>query len=246
VEHVESALSKAEKAVWSTAYVNDLPDSAFLIVESGGKKDDEGKTVPRSLRHFPVRDDSGELDLPHLRNAIARIPQSKVPDFSADDKARLQERARRMLEEAKEQEKADDGLVKLFKTSEERYVLGIVLEPTDGEDGTERTPDSQGDIYSKEEVRQAAHRFMEEFRNVGLMHRTLVNGRVKILESFVVPEGTGGFELTDPDGKKQLVKEGTWLLGLRIADDKLWEQVKSGALSGLSIGGSARRVTAQA
>jgi site-specific DNA-adenine methylase len=139
-------------------------------------------------------------------------------------------------------EKAGAGRITLFKTDEERYVLGVVLEPTDGKDGAELKPDSQKDIYSKSEVRQAAHRFMEEFRNVGLMHRTLVNGRVKILESFVVPEGTGGFKLTDPDGVVQKVQEGTWLLGLRIADDALWEQVKSGALGGLSIGGSARRV----
>lgn len=139
-------------------------------------------------------------------------------------------------------EKAGAQQITIFKTEEERYVLGVVLEPTDGKDGAELKPDSQKDIYSKAEVRQAAHRFMEEFRNVGLMHRTLVNGRVKILESFVVPEGTGGFKLTDPEGVVQKVQEGTWLLGLRIADDELWEQVKSGALGGLSIGGSARRV----
>jgi hypothetical protein len=43
------------------------------------------------------------------------------------------------------------------------YVLGIVLEP-------ERV-DAQQDIYSAAEVREAAHRFMEEYRNLGLMHR---------------------------------------------------------------------------
>src|SRR5512143_3222255 len=41
-------LEEEEKA---TAEVNDLPDSAFLYVESSGEKDDGGKTVPRSLRH---------------------------------------------------------------------------------------------------------------------------------------------------------------------------------------------------
>ena len=138
----------------------------------------------------------------------------------------------------------DQGVsrISLLKTEEERYVLGIVLEPTDGTQGAEYKPDSQKDIYSKAEVRQAAHRFMEEFRNIGLMHRTLVNGKVKILESFVVPDGTGGFDMKDPEGQKQHVQEGTWLLGLRVADNELWEQVKSGSLSGLSIGGSARRV----
>lgn len=86
--------SEGEKVVWSTAMVNDLPDASFLYVEGGGKKDESGKTTPRSLRHFPYKDGSGKVDLPHLRNAIARIPQSNVPP---DVKQRLQARARRIL-----------------------------------------------------------------------------------------------------------------------------------------------------
>ena len=63
-------------ATWDTAYVNDLPDSAFLLIESGGRKDADGKTVPRSLRHFPVRNAAGDVDEPHVANALARIPQA--------------------------------------------------------------------------------------------------------------------------------------------------------------------------
>ena len=62
--------------VWDTSYVNDLPDSAFLLIGPGGRKDADGKTVPRSLRYFPVRNAAGDVDLPHLRNALARIPQA--------------------------------------------------------------------------------------------------------------------------------------------------------------------------
>lgn len=36
-----------EKAEWSAAQVNDLPDSSFLYVESGGDKDEGGNTTPR-------------------------------------------------------------------------------------------------------------------------------------------------------------------------------------------------------
>lgn len=67
-----------EFAVWDTAFINDLPDSAFLFIEDGGEKDADGRTVPRGLRHFPVRDTAGAVDLPHLRNALARIPQSAL------------------------------------------------------------------------------------------------------------------------------------------------------------------------
>lgn len=85
-----------DAAVWTRKYIDSLPDSSFLYVETGGKKDGDGKTVPRSLRHFPYRDAAGKVDLPHLRNALARIPQSNLP---ADVKDRLSKKAQKILEE---------------------------------------------------------------------------------------------------------------------------------------------------
>ena len=84
-----------QEAVWSAKYVNDLPDSAFFYITPGGKKDASGKTVLRSLRKLPYKDKNGKIDLPHLRNAIARIPQAK--GISAATKKRLQAKARRFL-----------------------------------------------------------------------------------------------------------------------------------------------------
>jgi len=54
--------------------INDLPDSAFAYIEPGGSKDAEGKTVPRAKRHFPIHDAA------HVRNALARAPQSPFGD----------------------------------------------------------------------------------------------------------------------------------------------------------------------
>jgi hypothetical protein len=62
------------KADMSTADINDLPDSAFAHIEPGGSKDSEGKTTPRSKRHFPVHDAA------HVRNALSRAPQSPFGD----------------------------------------------------------------------------------------------------------------------------------------------------------------------
>jgi len=231
-EEIEALVEPTDKAQWTRAFINDLPDSAFLHVEPGGSKDDEGKTVPRSLRHFPVFDDKGELDLPHLRNAIARIPQSRIPGLTDDDLAVLQERARQMLDEAQKGEPSGAPfaksipLIKGIDPDDERYVLGVVLEP--------EVVDAQGDIYSPEEVRQAAHRFMEEFGGLGLMHRFRVNGQVKVLESYLAP---ADFEFGDTK-----VRKGTWLLAVRILSDELWDRIKDGQLTGFSIGGSARRV----
>ena len=68
----ESAVE--DRAELSTSTINDLPDSAFAYFEPGGAKDDEGKTTPRSNRHFPIHDAA------HVRNALARAPQSPFGD----------------------------------------------------------------------------------------------------------------------------------------------------------------------
>lgn len=117
--------------------------------------------------------------------------------------------------------KADDS-------AEERMVYGIVLEPD--------VVDSQSDTYDEATIRVAAHRFMQEFRNVGFMHKALINDQVKILESYLAPVD---FEI---DG--QTVKKGTWLMAARVESDPLWEAIKQGQLTGFSIGGSARRAPA--
>lgn len=58
----------------SSADINNLPDSDFAYIEPGGSKDSEGKTTPRSLRHFPIHDAA------HVRNALARASQSPFGD----------------------------------------------------------------------------------------------------------------------------------------------------------------------
>jgi len=82
---VDEALKRVRenKAKWTREFINNLPDAAFAYIEPGGEKDESGKTKPRSLRHFPhhgtnVRSGSenNTVDKPHLRNALARAPQS--------------------------------------------------------------------------------------------------------------------------------------------------------------------------
>src|SRR5215216_3018296 len=69
-------LTLEQRKEWTAAYVNSLPDSAFAYIEEGGTKDDTGRTTPRSLRHYPHHDKGGKVDLPHLRNALARAEQN--------------------------------------------------------------------------------------------------------------------------------------------------------------------------
>jgi HK97 family phage prohead protease len=69
-----SAVTTAERAAMATADVNGLTDDQFGYIEPGGAKDGSGKTVPRSLRHFPLHDKA------HVQNALSRAPQSPFGD----------------------------------------------------------------------------------------------------------------------------------------------------------------------
>lgn len=91
-----------------TVHPNQLPDSAFLFVAPGGVLDDEGKTVPRSNRHFRYRDDSGAIDAEALRAALPQIAEAKSVGLDADELARLATRARRLVEQFDRGEKVAD------------------------------------------------------------------------------------------------------------------------------------------
>ena len=86
-----------KNARWSRKAKNVLPDSAFLYVAPGGRKVKEDGltvTVPRNKRKFPYKRPSGAVDLPHLRNALARIGRSNIPER---EKAALETKARKLL-----------------------------------------------------------------------------------------------------------------------------------------------------
>jgi len=93
----DGATSETEdKATWTTAYINTLEDNCFAVVEDTGKKDDEGRTIPKTARHLPhhakgngASGTGGTVDLPHLRNALARMNQIKpVTDTITTEKLR--------------------------------------------------------------------------------------------------------------------------------------------------------------
>jgi hypothetical protein len=104
-------MSKAKGAKWTRAFINNLPDSAFAVIEPGGKKDADGKTTPRRLRHLPHHNasvkkstENDSVDLPHLRNALARAPQMKIAQsLRRKAIAHLEAHARELLKTRKEE-----------------------------------------------------------------------------------------------------------------------------------------------
>jgi len=125
-----------------------------------------------------------------------------------------------------EEEKKFEKFVPIFdisKKEDEHIVCGIVYEPD--------VEDSQGDMASEEEIRKAAYQFMEEVQKFKVNHAGK-GVRVKVLESYVAPQN-----LTIAG---QFIKKGSWLLTTRVLDDKIWQKVKNGEITGYSMAGQAR------
>jgi len=57
------------------ASADDLPDLAFVIILSGGKEDETGRTVPRSLRALPYKNAAGKIDRAQVQSALAEVNQ---------------------------------------------------------------------------------------------------------------------------------------------------------------------------
>lgn len=108
---------------------------------------------------------------------------------------------------------------------EERRALFVVLEP--------ETVDLHGDIYSAEEVEKACINFNTHCNKANLFHQVQIE-TAKIEQSFISPSD---FMLDDG----RMIKKGTWLQWFHFPEgndesDKLWKQVKSGDICGVSIG----------
>jgi len=116
----------------------------------------------------------------------------------------------------------------LKANAEQRTVTGIVLQP--------EVVDGQGDIIGAEVIMKAAHNFLAAFNKatkLGLMHKDFAK-RFELLESYIAPQ-----DLVIND---KLVTAGSWVMKVRVKDDKVWKAVKEGKITGFSIGGKAKVV----
>jgi hypothetical protein len=89
-----SERNMADLKSWDRAYINKLPDEAFAVIEPAYK---QGKTKNKNARHLPHHkagvkrglDSKDNIDMPHLRNALARMNQiNPVTDSISTEKLR--------------------------------------------------------------------------------------------------------------------------------------------------------------
>jgi len=114
----------------------------------------------------------------------------------------------------------------IVKSDNERQLItGVVLEPD--------VPDTQGDVIQSTDVERAAHFYLTQSRVIGDEHSGLA-ADVQVVESYIAP--------VDMQIGEQIIRKGTWLMTVHVADSDRWERVKAGEYTGFSIGGTAMRI----
>ena len=119
----------------------------------------------------------------------------------------------------------ENKYVQVTKSVDEELKQGtfLVLSPDE--------VDLHGDIYSQDEIRKACHNFNQFCMKANLLH-LIETDTFSIVESYI--------SQVDIVLGTQLIKSGSWLVVLQFHDDDIWEGVKSGDFTGVSVGCTAQ------
>ncbi len=112
------------------------------------------------------------------------------------------------------------------KSDDEKHlVFATVYEPD--------TVDSQGDFAEADEIEKACHLFLNQYRQecVDTEHNQNPNGSI-IVESFIKRGSIDEFPET---------KDGAWCVVIKIRDVEIWDMIKNGEITGVSMFGSAMK-----
>jgi len=119
--------------------------------------------------------------------------------------------------------------------SDRCFVFGEVLVPNIG---TTEGEDSQGDTYTVQDVEEACYSFMRHGHRHGLMHSQFIDGKITLLENYLMPMDV---TLKDQGGQDRTIPKGTWMMKCEVLDPELKAAVRAGQLTGFSVGGSGIR-----
>ena len=151
--------------------------------------------------------------------------------FMLEDKvAKLEGKATlfKVLDKDKEIEKDDvDSAYDvdiIQKNDEKQFVLGRVMIPG--------KVDADGDVINKEETEKAAHRFMQNSHTIGLTHQ-YYSPDTYLVENYLAP--------VDFEKNGKQIDQGTWMAGVQIKNDEIWQAIKEGQLRAFSVGGWASK-----
>ena len=140
---------------------------------------------------------------------------------------------------------ANSTMNKEFPESDQRYAVcqsqlakrfdpsnGTIQALTKDDEGFERivfaevlipdAPNTYGDYHTKESIREFAYGFMINGFRKDINHDNVDRQDLYVIESFIAREGDPTFV------------EGSWVVGMYVEADDVWEKILSGELNGYS------------
>jgi hypothetical protein len=117
-----------------------------------------------------------------------------------------------------------EGNLIVAKDGKERFVYAPVLITDE--------PDADQDKVGAEKIEKLCHEFAEKYGQVDVMHT--LNNVGKVLENHIQRQD---WTVTNIFGDTYTIPKGSWLMGVKVADDETWEKVEKGELRGFSIMG---------
>jgi hypothetical protein len=182
---------------------------------------EQRNALPDSAFVFPDKREYPIQDIEHGRNALSRGSQNETG-------ARLAKIRSAVYGKYPALKKSEDVELEfdLWKSDEHHLVYGVVLEPN--------LHDSQGDRINPDEIRKAAHRYLEESRESDVQHAVEKADGVSLVESAMAPHDMviGGKPVTG----------GSWFAAYKVRNPEVWSKVEKGELTGFSMGGSGLRL----
>lgn len=176
--------------------------------------------LPAQVQSFALRElekaEMGDVVSPETIQEIFRVASATSVLIQSPDLRKAEGEVR---EDPLQIKKRDD---------EKQIVWGEVYIPD--------LPDSQGDSMTAEEIEKAAYLFMANQRldQIDQMHdEDCAAPEATVVESFIAREGD------------QTFIPGSWVVGVHIRNQEVWEAVKSGKFNGFSLQGKAVRTEKQ-
>ena len=245
-------VSAINKAIQEQSIIDDYVSKADDIekAEYQGKDVELNKPfrTPGESKKFAVyvRNDEGNV-------VIVRFGDSSMEIKRDDPEARANFRARHNCDAKKDKTTAgywscrlwsDTPVSDILSKSEGFTFTADILKSDEDQrlvygwasiiyENGEPVTDSQGDIIAEDDLLEAAHNYVSQYREAKAMHEGEQIGEV--VESLVFTS----------DVQKALgidLNKVGWFIGMKIHDDEIWRQFRDGSLSSFSVGGRGRRV----
>lgn len=213
VEKLIKAAFEAEKGILGNAEKGG-PGSGRHPEGGSSKDSQETKQKVESLRDQYMRAKGSDRDKlkGELRQALAEHQEASQRDRSANYVHSLVGKS-----------------IPICKSDNMKQVVyGVVLAPNE--------VDLQEDWMTPEEIEKTAHFFMMNGQTIGKEHKDKAHG-VAPVESYIAPVD---FPFDGQYGK-QIVKKGSWVLGVKVLDPVEWQKVVDGEYTGFSVGGWGQR-----